>query len=322
MPSPMTESPPANAIEVRGLVKTYPASAGGAPKQALKGIDLDIPAGSIFGLLGPNGAGKSTFINILAGLVVKSAGTVRIWGFDQDINPRQSRAAIGVVPQELNVDPFFCPEDALEVQAGLYGVPKRERQTAEILRRVGLADKARAYARTLSGGMRRRLLVAKALVHRPAVLVLDEPTAGVDIELRQMLWAYVRDLNAAGTTVILTTHYLEEAEEMCDRIAIIDEGSVVACDATDRLLSRLDAKTLVLRLAGPLAETPSFGPEIQVSLRTPDTLCLSYSRSAVTAPELISRVQSTGLEVRDISTEEPHLEEVFLALTRRAPLET
>ena len=307
---------PDNAIEVRGLRKTY-AAQGGAPKEALKGVDLDVPAGSIFGLLGPNGAGKSTFINILAGLVVKSAGAVRIWGFDQDVNPRQSRAAIGVVPQELNLDAFFSPAQALEVQAGLYGVPKAERRTAEILTAVGLADKADAYARSLSGGMRRRLLVAKALVHNPAVLVLDEPTAGVDIELRQMLWAYVRDLNAKGTTIILTTHYLEEAEEMCDRIAIIDHGEVVACDDTEALLGRLDAKTLLLRLAAPMQTAPALGSDVTVMLRAPDVLALTYSRSAVAAPALIARAQAQGLEIRDITTEEPHLEEVFLSLTGR-----
>jgi len=308
---------PENAIEVRGLTKTYASSGGGEPKLALRGIDLDIPAGSIFGLLGPNGAGKSTFINILAGLVVKSAGSVKIWGFDQDINPRQSRAAIGVVPQELNLDAFFTPAGALDVQAGLYGVPKRERQTMEILARVGLADKAHAYARSLSGGMRRRLLVAKALVHSPAVLVLDEPTAGVDIELRQMLWGYVRELNAAGTTVILTTHYLEEAEEMCDRIAIVNHGEVVACDDTSALLGLLDAKTLLLRVADPLEQAPEIGAGIASVLREPTVLALSYSRSAVSAPELIARVSNMGLAIRDITTEEPHLEEVFLELTRQ-----
>ena len=214
---------PENAVELIGLTKTY-ASRGGQPeKKALTGIDLGIPQGSIFGLLGPNGAGKSTTINILAGLVIKTTGTVRIWGFDQDSNPRQSRASIGVVPQEPNIDPFFTPRAALEVQAGLYGVPKAERRTDEILAAVGLTEQADAYSRTLSGGMRRRLLIAKALVHAPPVLVLDEPTAGVDIELRAALWAYVRELNEAGTTIILTTHYLEEAQEMCDRIGIIDE---------------------------------------------------------------------------------------------------
>ena len=307
---------PENAIEARGLEKTYAAQGTAPAKHALKGIDLDVPAGSIFGLLGPNGAGKSTFINILAGLVVKTAGAVRIWGFDQDTNPRQSRAAIGVVPQELNLDPFFRPREALEVQAGLYAVPKSERRTDEILERVGLADKADAYARTLSGGMRRRLLVAKALVHNPAVLVLDEPTAGVDIELRQMLWAYVRELNAAGTTVILTTHYLEEAEQMCDRIAIINHGEVVACDETSALLGRLDAKTLVVTLDHPCEAEPHLGEDVQVQLRTPETLCLTYSRSTCSAPELLQRVQAEGLVVRELSTEEPDLEEVFLALTR------
>lgn len=309
---------PENAIEVRGLEKTYAARGGAPAKRALTGIDLDVPAGSIFGLLGPNGAGKSTFINILAGLVIKTAGTVRIWGFDQDANPRQSRAAIGVVPQELNLDPFFTPREALEVQAGLYAVPKSERRTEEVLRRVGLADKADAYARTLSGGMRRRLLVAKALVHNPAVLVLDEPTAGVDIELRRMLWDYVRELNAAGTTVILTTHYLEEAEAMCERIAIVNHGTVVACDDTRALLARLDAKSLVVTLDAPLSAPPDLGCDVQASLRAPDTLCLTYSRSACSAPELLQRVHAAGLGCRDLSTEEPDLEEVFLALTAEA----
>lgn len=304
---------PENAIEVRNLRKTYGMSRGVA-KEALKGVDLDIPAGSIFGLLGPNGAGKSTFINILAGLVIKSSGSVRIWGFDQDVNPRQSRASIGVVPQELNLDAFFTPAQALEVQAGLYGVPKAERRTREILQAVGLEDKSDAYARTLSGGMRRRLLVAKALVHSPAVLVLDEPTAGVDIELRQMLWAYVKELNASGTTIILTTHYLEEAEEMCDRIAIINHGEVVACDDTPVLLSRLDAKTLLLKLAQPVESAPEI-PDAQASLRAPDLLALTYSRSTIHAAQLIARAQESGLEITDITTEEPNLEEVFLALT-------
>jgi ABC-2 type transport system ATP-binding protein len=306
---------PENAIEVRGLTKVYGRDSTARP--ALNGVDLDVPAGSIFGLLGPNGAGKSTFINILAGLVIKTAGSVRIWGFDQDVNPRQSRAAIGVVPQELNLDAFFTPARALDVQAGLYGVPKAERRTMEILRRVGLADKAHAYSRSLSGGMRRRLLVAKAMVHAPPVLVLDEPTAGVDIELRQMLWEYVRELNAAGTTIILTTHYLEEAEAMCGRIAIVNHGDIVACDDTDALLGRLDDKTLLLRLARPVEQAPAIGAA-RVSLREPTLLALGYSRSATSAPRLIAEAQGLGLEIADITTEEPHLEEVFLALTRPA----
>jgi ABC-2 type transport system ATP-binding protein len=306
---------PENAIEVRGLTKVYGRDRGARP--ALDGVDLDVPAGSIFGLLGPNGAGKSTFINILAGLVIKTAGTVRIWGFDQDVNPRQSRAAIGVVPQELNLDAFFTPAQALDVQAGLYGVPRAERRTMEILRRVGLADKADAYSRSLSGGMRRRLLVAKALVHAPPVLVLDEPTAGVDIELRQMLWDYVRELNGAGTTIILTTHYLEEAEAMCGRIAIVNHGGIVACEDTADLLGRLDDKTLLLRLARPAGQAPCV-EGARVSLREPTLLALSYSRSTASAPRLIADVQALGLEIADITTEEPHLEEVFLALTRPA----
>lgn len=305
---------PETAIEVRGLTKVY-GQGTRDEKRALNGIDLDVPAGSVFGLLGPNGAGKSTFINILAGLVIKTSGQVRIWGFDQDVNPRQSRAAIGIVPQELNLDAFFTPAQALDVQAGLYGVPKRERRTMEILRRVGLEDKAHSYARWLSGGMRRRLLVAKAMVHNPAVLVLDEPTAGVDIELRQMLWDYVRELNAAGATIILTTHYLEEAEQMCDRIAIVNHGNVVACDDTTSLLGRLDDKTLLLRLAQPVGEVPEVAGTRAV-LREPTLLALSYSRSTISAPGLIAEVQARGLEITDISTEEPHLEEVFLALTR------
>jgi ABC-2 type transport system ATP-binding protein len=241
---------------------------------------------------------------------------VKIWGFDQDENPRHARAAIGVVPQELNIDPFFPPLEALDVQAGLYGVPKAERRSLEILSRVGLADYAHAYPRSLSGGMRRRLLVAKALVHSPAVLVLDEPTAGVDIELRRMLWDYVRELHAKGTTVILTTHYLEEAEAMCDRIAILNHGEVVACEDTPDLLARIDAKTLVLRLARPLGNPPDLGPEVTAEMRAPDLLALTYSRNHATAPALVAAAQAAGLEVTDISTEEPKLEEVFLSLTQ------
>ena len=239
-------APPDSAIELVGLSKTYPARGKASAVMALDNVDLVIPRGSMFGLLGPNGAGKSTTINILAGLVRKSAGTARIWRHDIDKAPRASRAAIGIVPQELNIDPFFTPRELLELQAGLYGVPKAERRTDEILAAVGLADKANAYARTLSGGMRRRLMVAKAMVHAPPILVLDEPTAGVDVELRQQLWTYIKRLNAEGTTILLTTHYLEEAQALCDRIAIINRGKVVANDTTGALLARLDAKEVVL----------------------------------------------------------------------------
>ena len=196
------------ALSVRDLQKTYKASGNQPPKEALKGINLDVPRGSIFGLLGPNGAGKSTFINILAGLVMKTSGSASIWGFDIDQNPRQSRASIGIVPQELSIDTFFTPGEIMDLQAGLYGVPRKQRRTMEILTALGLDDKVDAYSRTLSGGMRRRLLVAKALVHNPPILVLDEPTAGVDIELRRQLWDYVLELNKLGVTIMLTTHYL------------------------------------------------------------------------------------------------------------------
>jgi len=303
------------AIEIRGLRKTYAATRRQPEKVALKGIDLSIPRGSIFGLLGPNGAGKSTMINILAGLVRKSAGSVRIWGFDQDINPRQSRASIGVMPQELNLDPFFTPRGSLEVQAGLYGVPKSERRTMEILDMVGLADKADAYARSLSGGMRRRLLLGKALVHAPHILVLDEPTAGVDIELRQMLWRNVRRLNEAGMTIILTTHYLEEAQEMCDEIAIINQGELVVRDTTAALLGRLDSRTLVIMPETPPATLPDI-PGVEITPRPDGTLALAYHRGRSSPVAILDAVRSSGIGVRDMRTEEADLEDVFLALTR------
>ncbi|WP_316013793.1 ABC transporter ATP-binding protein [Roseobacter sp. HKCCA0434] len=307
-----------NAIELTGLRKVYRGQNGGEEKVALEGLDLGIPAGSIFGLLGPNGAGKSTTINIMAGLVNKTAGKVRIWGFDQDENPRMSRASIGVVPQELNIDPFFTPRAALEVQAGLYGVPARDRRTDAILDKVGLLDKAEAYARTLSGGMRRRLLVAKALVHAPQVLVLDEPTAGVDIELRQMLWDYVRELNEAGTTIILTTHYLEEAEAMCDRIGIISQGNLVACDETSALLSRLDAKSLVVTPEGDVTALPPLPQGVEGTLRDDGALVLTYRKSAHSAMQLLDHLRGEGLAIRDMATEEPHLEDVFREITKAA----
>jgi ABC-2 type transport system ATP-binding protein len=306
----------ANAIEIEKLRKVYGGRGKAPAKEALKGVDLTVPRGSIFGLLGPNGAGKSTLINILAGLVLKTSGKVRIWGFDQDVNPRQSRAAIGVMPQELNIDPFFSPRAALEVQAGLYGVPKAQRRTDDILRMIGLEDKAEAYARTLSGGMRRRLLLGKALVHRPQVLVLDEPTAGVDIELRQMLWDNVRKLNSEGMTIILTTHYLEEAEEMCDEIAIINHGEVVARDTKAALLGRLDAKTLVIHPEGPPAADPALPPRVVLERRSDGGLAFSYRRSETAPGDILEAVREAGIRIRDVATEEAHLEDVFLDLTR------
>ena len=306
---------PAPAISAKGLDKTYRADGGGRV-HALKSVDLEVPRGGIFGLLGPNGAGKSTFINILAGLVIKSGGTAEVWGLDIDREPRQARAAIGVVPQELNLDAFFSPREMLEVQAGFYGVPPAERRTMEILERVGLADKSEAYSRSLSGGMRRRLLVAKALVHNPPVLVLDEPTAGVDIELRQSLWGFVRELNANGTTVVLTTHYLEEAEELCDRIAIIDAGRVIACDETKALVARLDNKELRITLTADLAALPDGLAAFNAERAEPRGLIFRYRTRETEVREILDAVAAAGLAVADLSTDEPDLEDVFLALTR------
>ena len=304
------------AVELKGLTKTYAGSGRMPPKTALESVDLAIPRGSIFGLLGPNGAGKSTLINILAGLVVKSGGKAAIWGIDIDADPRQARAAIGVVPQELNVDAFFTPREMMELQAGFYGVPQPERRTMEILDRLGLADKADAYARTLSGGMRRRLMVAKAMVHSPPVLVLDEPTAGVDVELRQQLWAQVRAMNRAGTTILLTTHYLEEAEELCESIAIIDRGKVIACDTTAALVQGIDDKTLTLLLEEKIAVLPDALAQMGLSLAAPGTLLFRYGPSRTTLDPVLEAVRAAGLTIRDVATEETSLEEVFLRLTR------
>ncbi|WP_380054459.1 ABC transporter ATP-binding protein [Falsihalocynthiibacter sp. SS001] len=303
-----------NALEITALKKTYAGQGNQPDKEALKGVDLAIPKGSIFGLLGPNGAGKSTLINILAGLVLKTSGRVNIWGFDQDINPRQSRAAIGVMPQELNVDPFFSPREALEVQAGLYGVPSSRRTSDEILEMIGLSDKADAYARTLSGGMRRRLLLGKALVHHPNILVLDEPTAGVDIEIRQMLWDNVRKLNAQGMTIILTTHYLEEAEEMCDEIGIINHGELIVREQTKTLVGRMDQKTLVITPESPVAEfdTPA---DTSWTVRKDGTLAITYPSSKITANTILDSLRNAGIIIRDVRSEEADLQDAFLALT-------
>ncbi|MBO9453688.1 ABC transporter ATP-binding protein [Paracoccus sp. R12_1] len=304
-----------NAIDISGLRKTYRAQGNAPAKEALKGIDLSIPSGSIFGLLGPNGAGKSTLINILAGLVNKTAGKVTIWGFDQDVNPRQSRAAIGVMPQELNMDPFFTPRASLEVQAGLYGVPKSERWTDELLELVGLTDQANAYARNLSGGMRRRLLLAKALVHRPQILVLDEPTAGVDITLREMLWNNVRRLNQAGMTIILTTHYLEEAEQMCDEIAIINHGELIVRQGTRELLGRADGKTLIID-SGGRARIPDLPAGARAEWRDDGRLAISYPPSRIRADQLLDALRGAGVPIIDVASEQPDLEDVFVEMTR------
>jgi len=305
------------AIQAENLVKIYPKSAKSAEKKALEGLSLTIPKGSMFALLGPNGAGKSTFINILAGLARKTSGRVVIDGLDIDADRIESKRRVGIVPQEINIDPFFTPREALEMHAGLYGVPEKKRRTDEILAALGLSDKANAYARSLSGGMRRRLMVAKALVHTPPILILDEPTAGVDVELRQQLWAYVRELNRGGTTVVLTTHYLEEAEELCDTVAIINKGALVALDSVPNLLAKVQHKTLVVQLTEPIAALP------EVLLAEGFTLdakglkaSLSYDPAVKPMDGILRVLSSAALPFRDMSIAAPSLEDVFLAVTK------
>jgi ABC-2 type transport system ATP-binding protein len=305
-----------NAIEISGLNKVYAAKGKSPEKTALKDINLTIPRGSIFGLLGPNGAGKSTLINILSGMVVKSSGSVKIWDTDIEQNARQAKANIGVVPQELNFDPFFTPARLLDLQAGLYGVPETERKTDELLRLVGLSDKANAYTRSLSGGMRRRLMIAKAMVHTPPILVLDEPTAGVDVELRQQLWENVRALNKKGVTILLTTHYLQEAEELCDRIAIIHKGQIVANEEKETLLGRIEGKEVKFILDREIAAIPpslqGWAPE-QEGKRT---IRVRFSPKDHSVGEIIAAVQGAGYGIVDLSTNESQLEDVFLQMTR------
>ena len=314
----MSHAQPEFALEAYGLKKTYPGGKGAPAKEALKGVDLQIPRGSIFGLLGPNGAGKSTFINIFAGLVTKSEGTAKIWGLDIDKNPRQARAAIGVVPQELNMDVFFTPYETLELMAGFYGVPKAERRSEEILKALGLEDKRDAYVRQLSGGMKRRLLVGKALVHNPPVLVLDEPTAGVDIELRRQLWEYVLELNKLGVTIVLTTHYLEEAQELCDQIAIVNHGEVIACEPKADLLKRMDRKTLVIEPVEPLKAVPAGFEQQEAVIRPDGSLAITYRFGEASVADMIETYRASGQRIADLRTEEPDLEDVFLALTYQA----
>ncbi|MBX9796307.1 ABC transporter ATP-binding protein [Sphingomonas sp.] len=302
------------AISIDRLSKTY---AGG--KRALDEVSLEVPRGSIFGLLGPNGAGKSTLINILAGLVRKTSGTASIWGFDIDAHPRNAKASIGIVNQEITFDPFFTPVETLEIQAGLYGVPKAERRSLELLRAVHLEDKARAYSRTLSGGMKRRLMVAKALVHAPPVLVLDEPTAGVDIELRKQLWDFVRTLHAAGTTVVLTTHYLEEAEELCDRIAIINHGKLIANEPTRTLVGMATEKMVEVTVDRDLTTAPTDAVFEKIALKGERVLDITYRKDRVNAGQVLAAVQAAGLGIVDVSTKEADLEDVFLNLTRSVP---
>jgi len=304
---------PEPAIRIESLSKTY-ASRGVPAKLALDDVSFDVPRGQIFGLLGPNGAGKSTLINILAGLVTKSSGSVSIWGFDIDAHPRNAKRSIGIVPQEILFDPFFSPREALEIQAGLYGIRAADRQSDALLAAMHLTDKADAYARTLSGGMKRRLLVAKAMVHSPPILVLDEPTAGVDIELRKELWNYVRTLNGKGVTVVLTTHYLEEAEELCDRIAIIHRGKVVANEPTRELIAKAQEKSVVVTFDKDIAAVPTAACFENIALLDERTLEVSYRKDRVNAGEVLAALAAEGLAIIDVSTRDPDLEDVFLSL--------
>lgn len=318
-----TLNAPDLALEIKGLEKVYGRAGSPRHKHALKGIDLAVPRGSIFALLGPNGAGKSTMINIIAGMVNKTSGTAKVWGIDIDEDPRQARAAIGIVPQELNIDAFFSPRELLDLQAGLYGVPKAERRTDEILDLVELGDKADSYTRSLSGGMRRRLLVAKAMVHNPPILVLDEPTAGVDIELRRKLWDNVRELNRRGVTILLTTHYLEEAEELCDHIAIINHGEVIACETKANLMRRIDVKSVTVTVAEKLPPTAETLPQplqpFSVAISGQHQLTFSFRKSEGPIARILGALAAAGFHIQDISTDESDLEDIFLALTSDNP---
>lgn len=305
-----------NAIEISDLRKTYKGNGKSPPKEALKGVSLNVKRGTIFGLLGPNGAGKSTIINIMAGLVVKSSGSVKIWDIDIDKDARNAKAAIGIVPQEINYDAFFSPKHALDLMAGLYGVPKDKRRSMELLKMVGLEDKADSYARSLSGGMKRRLMVAKAMVHNPPILVLDEPTAGVDVELRKQLWDNVRELNKQGVTIVLTTHYLEEAEELCDEIAIINHGEVIADEPTEALLSRIEGKEIRFRLDRPMDDVAGVLPGVCAESVGQRSVIIRYNPSETEVATFIESIQKAGYGIVDISTDGSDLEDVFIQLTQ------
>lgn len=305
-----------NAIEIKGLNKTYKSNGKAPPKVALKDVDLEIPKGSIFGLLGPNGAGKSTIINIMAGLVRKSSGTMKIWDYDIDVDMRLAKSAIGIVPQEINQDWFFSPRQTLNNQAGMFGVPRSERNIDEILEMIGLTDKADAYSRSLSGGMRRRLMIGKAMVHSPPILVLDEPTAGVDVELRKQLWDNVRKLNKQGVTILLTTHYLEEAEELCDKIAIINHGQIVACEDKEDLIRRIDAKEVRFRLDKAITSIPAALKKLGAKKEGRRTLMMRYTPKDIEMGEIIKHIQKAKYGIVDISTDDSDLEDIFIQLTK------
>ncbi len=304
-----------NVVDVKNLKKTY-LKKGANLVEALKNLNLEVKEGEIFGLLGPNGAGKSTFINILGGSVIKTEGKVNVWGFDLDKSPRQVRASIGIVPQEVNVDPFFSPKDLLELQAGLYGVKKKDRITDTILKLVSLEKQANSYSRSLSGGMKRRLMVAKAMVHQPPIVILDEPTAGVDVELRKKLWDNVKSLNEKGVTIILTTHYLEEAEKMCDRIGILSQGELVALDTTKNLLDKIQTK-IVNFITDKKANIHENQLEsLKVISNENGKLSISYEKSKINIDQIIKYLSTQNIKIFDISTDDGDLEDVFLRLTK------
>ena len=302
-------------LEVKNLQKVYKGHDENEPVVALKNLDLQVKKGSFFGLLGPNGAGKSTLINILAGLVIKTSGIVKIRNINQDINVREFKRSIGVVPQETNFDPFLTPYESLDIQAGLYGVKKSERKIDQILKRLGLEAKSNAYMRSLSGGMRRRLLIGKALVHAPELVILDEPTAGVDIELREMLWNYMKDLNAKGTTIILTTHYLEEAEALCEKIAILNKGELIACNDTSELLAKVNLKSMNIRYSNSYLKKINLPEKAILKENENKKLSISYNRNEIKTDQLLDCLRAQGLEIIDLSTEEADLADVFRLLT-------
>ena len=304
-----------NALKVEKLTKIYSKKTS-EDVNALNNLNLEVKEGEIFGLLGPNGAGKTTFLNILAGTVIKNSGKVNVWGYDLDKNPRQVRSSIGIVPQEVNLDAFFSPKNLLELQAGLYGVPQKDRITDTILKLVSLEKQANSYARSLSGGMKRRLLIAKAMVHRPPILVLDEPTAGVDVTLRQNLWNNVKALNKQGVTIILTTHLMYEAEEMCNRIAIINKGNLVKLDTTKNLLDHIKTKKIIFKVNEINKITSNNLNGIKFSYNSKNEVTVSYERKKHKIEEIISEIKNAGMEIYDISTNEGNLEDVFIDLTK------
>ena len=304
-----------NILSVKNLKKIYSSKQTGET-HALNDLNLDVKEGEIFGLLGPNGAGKTTFINILAGTVMKSTGQVNVWGFDLDKNPRQVRASVGIMPQEVNLDPFFSPRKLLELQAGLYGIKEKDRITDTILELVSLEKQANSYARSLSGGMKRRLLMAKALVHQPPIVFLDEPTAGVDVQLRQNLWKNVRLLNDLGVTIILTTHYLEEAEEMCDRIAILNKGNIVALDSTKNLLNRIQTKKVTFKTDKIVDIKDEDLKSLKIISKSGTEICVSYEKNKIYIEELINLIKKNNIKIMDISTDDGDLEDVFLRLIK------